>query len=91
MVKKTTRRHKLLSVPGGLYEGLAQSGVKAGFENPNRYLAHLLKSAGFDTEDVKLIFRVPLEISADPEQCKAYLHAQVEKAVKKMFDPEPKA
>lgn len=90
MVKKT-RRHKLVSISGELYEGLAKSSDKAGFESPNRYLVHLLKSAGFDTEDVKFIFRVPVEVSVDPEQCRAFLYAQVEKALEKMFDSATKA
>jgi hypothetical protein len=87
MSDKFTNKNKIVSIRGKLYNSLSLAAEKAGFMRDDGepdvggFVNETLPSFGLETDDVKFVFRVPKDVSQDPEQLKLFLQSQVEKAV----------
>lgn len=84
------KKNKIVSVRGELYSSMAVAAKKAGFvrdtgeADVGAFVNETFPSFGLETDDVKLLFRVPKDVSNDPNQLKLFLLAQVDKAVCKI-------
>lgn len=90
MSDKNSKRNKLLSVRAELYDSLSAAAQRLGFvkdggePDVGLFVNETFPSFGLETDDLKFVFRVPKDVSGNPEQLKLFLLSQVDKAVSRI-------
>lgn len=78
-------KSKLLCVKGEIYKMIVDAAEREGIvredgkADPSEFLNKKVPALGFDSDDLKFLFKVPKFLSAEPEKLRQYLHAQVDR------------
>lgn len=77
---------KLIAIPYDLYESIKVVSERQGYEKVSGFVTDLFTEYGFDSDDVKLVLRIPAQVAKNKEETESFLKEKIHGVVNQLFE-----
>lgn len=76
---------KIINLPLDVYEHVQKAATKEGCEKISLWLADFLRDFGLDSDDMKILIRVPTEVHSDRKKCEEFLAQKLRALIGQLY------